>query len=1069
MKGIVTWFVKNSVPANLFMFFLIFGGFFVSYPTMKSEFFPVPDLNIIVISVPYPGASAKEIESSICSKIEDRLEGISNIKKLRSYSLEGTGLIRAEVYDTSEIDTTINDIKTIMDGITTFPQNSEAPIVRKAKPTEKVLDIIVYGDVDEQVLLNLTKEVNKEIKELSEVSFTEIFGNRDKEITIEVSEKNLEKYDLSFDQIAVAINSGSIDLPGGLLSSNSGDLLIRTVGQSYSASEYENIVIKSQPYGSQLLLKDIATITDGFVDVEQYYRWDGIKAMFISANLVGDQDVLTAAEQLRTYVKNKQPDMPANVSIDYWYDQARYLQDRINLLYKNFAIGMVLVLFLLTMFLRPSVAFWVSMGIPISFGGALIILPNIGVTVNVLSAFMFIVVLGIVVDDAIIVGENVFRRRIKLKEDNMTSTIKGTMEVLMPVFFGVLTTIVVFAPMLNLAGNTGDIWRTFPLTAIPILVFSLIESTTILPAHLNHAGEWFQTSFVGFGKRLSKARNYCSTKLYTFVDNFWIPLVKKSIISRYVTVSAFIGMMIIAISLLAGGLVKWQFFPTLEAEEVGIVFELPEGSPIEKTQAITEIIEQEALALKNELNTSEPAIIISHVLTTVGQHYFSNSEQENSPTGPAVQSSSTPHLGEVVVVLTPADSRWGMTGAYDVIDTLRERIGTIPEVERLNYSANIFTAGKSIHFEFSGDSFEKLNQVVDDTKTLLSSFSGVYDLTDTDTKGKNELQIELLPSAEVYGITTIDIARQVRQAFFGEEVQRIQRADDDIKVMLKLPKEERDNLVTLENMRIRTSQGIKVPLYTVANVKEVQGKATIVRVDGKRVVEVTSDVDVSKNTSSMILQQLVWPGGPYEGQPMRKMKAVMDKTPGVEFALAGEPAEQSEQLDDIMLKFGLSLFIIYVLLAIPLKSYFKPLIVLSAIPFGVVGAIIGHLMFNQPMSVLSLLGVVALSGVVVNDSLLLVVFVNRAKEKGVETKKAVLDAVRTRFRPVVLTSMTTFLGILPLLFNQSTQVLFLKPMAISLGIGILFATTIILLLVPVAYVIIDDFIEFLNRIFKKAT
>ena len=790
--------------------------------------------------------------------------------------------------------------------------------------------------------------------------------------------------------------------------------------------------------------------------------------MFISVNLVGDQDVLVAADQLRKYVKSKQSDMPPNVSIDYWYDQARYLQDRIDLLYRNFAIGMVLVLLLLTMFLRPSVAFWVSMGIPISFGGALIILPQIGVTVNILSAFMFIVVLGIVVDDAIIVGENVFRRRINLKENNMDSTIKGTMEVLIPVFFGVLTTIVVFAPMLNLAGQTGGIWKTFPLTAIPILVFSLIESTTILPAHLYRAGEWFQTSFVGFGKRLKAVRNYSSEKLYRFVDNFWMPLVKKSITNRYVTISAFIGMMIMTLSLLAGGLVKWQFFPVLEAQEVGIVFELPEGSPIEKTQAITQIIESEALKLKQELNTTEPEIIISHVLTTVGQHYFANAEAENSPSGGAITAASTPHLGEVVIVLTPAENRWGLTGAYDIIDEMRSRIGTIPGVERLNYSANVFTAGKSIHFEFSGDSFEKLNQVVADTRVLLSSFSGIYDLADTDTKGKNELQIELLPSAEVYGITTMDIARQVRQAFFGEEVQRIQREDDDIKVMLKLPKDERDNLITLENMRIRTPQGIKVPLYAVANIKEVEGKSAIVRVDGKRVIEVTSDVDVSKNTSSMILQTIVWPGGPFEGEPMGKLKKVMDKTPGVDFALAGEPAEQSKQLDDILLKYSLAIFVIYVLLAIPLKSYFKPLIVLSAIPFGVVGAILGHLLFNQPMSVLSLLGVIALSGVVVNDSLLLVVFVNRAKEKGVETRKAVLDAVRTRFRPVVLTSMTTFLGIVPLLFNQSTQVLFLKPMAISLGVGILFATSIILLLVPVAYIIIDDFIMFLERLSKKA-
>ena len=1059
MKGIVTWFVKNSVPANLFMFFLIVGGFFVSYPTMKSEFFPIPDIKSITIRVAYPGASAEEVESSICSKIEDRLEGVSGIKRLKSHSLEGFGVVGVQVYSHDDVDTTLNEIKTIIDGISTFPQNSESPIIKKLEINEKVLDVVVYGDVDELVLLNIAKDVDKEIKELGEVSFTEMFGNRNKEITIEVSEKDLEKYNLNFDQIAMAINAGSIDLPGGLLSSKSGDLLIRTVGQSYNANEYENIVIKGQPDGGQLLLKDIATITDGFIDVERYYRWDGVQAMFISVNLVGDQDVLLAAEQLRAYVKQKQSEMPANVSIDYWYDQARYLQARIDLLYRNFAIGMVLVLFLLTMFLRPSVAFWVAMGIPISFGGALIILPQIGVTVNILSAFMFIVVLGIVVDDAIIVGENVFRRRIKLKEDNITSTIKGTMEVLTPVFFGVLTTIVVFAPMLNLAGNTGGIWRTFPLTAIPILIFSLIESTTILPSHLNHSGEWFQTRFVGFGKKLKAMRSYCSTTLYNFVDNIWMPLVKKSIISRYVTVSVFIGMLIITISLLAGGLVKWQFFPVLESEEVGIVFELPEGSPIEKTQAITEIIESEALKLKEELNTTEPEIIISHVLTTVGKHYFANAEAESSPSGGNVTSSSTPHLGEVVVVLTPADSRWGLTGAYDVIDKLRSRIGTIAGVERLNYSANIFTAGKSIHFEFSGDSFEKLNQVVADTRVLLSSFAGVYDLADTDTKGKNELQIELLPSAEVYGITAMDIARQVRQAFFGEEVQRIQRADDDIKVMLKLPKDERDSLVTLENMRIRTPQGIKVPLYAVANVKEVEGKATIVRVDGKRVIEVTSDVDVSKNTSSMILQTIVWPGGPFEGQPMGKLKKVMDKTPGVDFALAGEPAEQSEQLDDILLKFSIAIFVIYVLLAIPLKSYFKPLIVLSAIPYGMVGAILGHLLFGVNLSVLSLLGIVALSGVVVNDSLLLVVFINRKMEEGVAVRDAVVHSVRTRFRPVVLTSITTFLGIMPLLFNQSTQVLFLKPMAISLGIGILFATTIILLLVPISYIIINDFIK----------
>ena len=1063
MRSIVTWFVNNSVPANLFMFFLIVGGFFVSYTSIKAEFFPVPDPKAVTIIVPYPGASASEVEASISSKIEDRLEGVSGIKKINSNSLEGGGYVGVRIFASADFDNTFEEIKTIVDGITTFPENSEEPIVKKLEITEKVLDVVIHGDVDENVLLSVTKSINDEIKNLSEVSFTEINGNRNREISIEISENNLEKYNLTFDEIAFAINMGSIDLPGGVISSTKGDLLIRTVGQSYKGDEFENIVIRTNANGSTLLLKDVAIIKDTFEDVDKFFKWNGTKAMFISVNLVGDQDVLDAANQLRNFVKNKKIDMPENIQIDYWYDQARFLEDRINILYKNFAIGICLVLILLTMFLRPSVAFWVAMGIPISFGGALLLLPILGVTINVLSTFMFIVVLGIVVDDAIIVGENVFRRRIKLNEDNLTSTIKGTEEVMLPVFFGILTTIVVFAPMLDLAGDTGPIWRTFPLTAIPILVFSLIESTTILPAHLNHAGEWFQYRFVKFGNVLKSARNYFSEKLYTFVDNSWLPLVQKSIKNRYQTVSIFVGVLLVSFSLLAGGWVKWQFFPVLEAEEIAIVIDLPEGTPINITENVTKMVETEALKLKNELNSENNRKIICHVMTNVGDQYFSSQEAESSPTGPVLKASSTPHLGEIVVILTPADSRWGLTGAYDIINILRERVGVIPGVERLNFSANIFSAGKPIHFEFLGNNFGDLNRVVKDTKSLLSNYSGIYDLNDSDKIGKSELQIELLPAAESYGLTTAVIANQVRQAFYGEEVQRIQRQDDDIKVMLKLTKNERDNSRTLENLRIRTNNGIKIPLYAVAKVKEIPGKSAIKRIDGKRVVEVTSDVDISKNTSSMILSTMIGP----EGNPINSLKNILDKEPGVSFSLAGEPAEQAEQLQDIFVKFLIAIFTIFVLLAIPLKSYFKPLIILSAIPFGMVGAIIGHLILFQPMSVLSLLGVVALSGVVVNDSLLLVVFVNRAKENGDDTLTAVINTVRARFRPVILTSLTTFLGIAPLLFNQSTQVLFLKPMAISLGIGILFATFVILLLVPVSYVIIDDFINLISGNKKK--
>ena len=1054
MKSIVTWFVKNSVPANLLMFFLIIGGI-ASYQNMKSEFFPIPNLNIISINVAYLGASPSEIESSICSKIEDRLQGISGIEKISSYSTENSRMVAIHIHSTSEFDEILDEVKTVINSMDNLPVNSEKPIIKEIKMDEKVLDVVIYGNVAENTLLQVTKEIDQEIKMLNEVSYTEILGDRNREITIEVSENNLEKYNLNFDQITLAINAGSIDLPGGILSTSKEELLIRTVGQSYNAKEYEKIVIRSQPNGSQLLLKDIATIKDAFVEVDKSYRWNGIPAMFVGVNLVGDQDVLRAAEELRTYVNNKKANMPAGIEIDYFYDQARYLQDRINLLYRNFAIGITLVLLLLTMFLKPSLAFWVAMGIPISFGGALLILPLIGVTVNILSAFMFIVVLGIVVDDAIIVGENVFRRRIKFNEDNYTSTINGTMEVLVPVFFGVLTTIVVFAPMLNLAGQTGSIWKMFPLTAIPILVFSLIESTTILPSHLNNAGDWFKTNFVTFGKLLSRARHFCSNHLYRFVDNFWIPLVKKAMDQRYTAIAIFTGLLLISFSLVAGGWVKWTFFPILEGEEVSIAFELPEGSPISRTQEVISIIEREALQLRDELNSTSPSIIISDVLTTAGEQYFTKEESMKGPGGFTVRSTSTPHIGEVVVILTPADERWNLTGAYDIIDILRERIGTISGIERLSYSANIFTAGKPIDFEFQGNNFENLIAAVEQTKILLSSFPGIYELNDSNQKGKSELQIELLPSAEVYGITTLDIAKQVRQAFFGEEVQRIQRDGDDIRVMLKLPKEERRTMATLENMRIRTNQGIKVPLYSVARIQEIEGYSKIKRTDGMRVIEVQAEVDISKNTPGMILQNLI--GG--ESKPKGELVVILDQYQDIQFALGGEPKEQAEQLEDILYKFAIAIFVIYALLAIPLKSYFKPLIVLSAIPYGMVGAILGHLLFGVNLSVLSLLGIVALSGVVVNDSLLLVVFINRKMEEGVAVRDAVVHSVRTRFRPVVLTSITTFLGIMPLLFNQSTQVLFLKPMAISLGIGILFSTTIILLLVPISYIIINDFIK----------
>jgi len=1051
VNGIIDWFARNSVAANLLMLFIVIAGL-TTLPTITQKPFPDVEIDVITVTVEYLGAGPEEVELGVCIRVEEEVEGVEGIEKISSTAVEGMCAVSIELLSGSDVDRALDDVKNRLDAIDTFPEDAEQPIVAQLVMQRPVIDVAVSGAVGERALRELGQQVRDEIARLPGVSQVVLTLARPYEISIEVSEAALRRHGLTFGQVADAVRGSSLDLPGGSIDSEGGEILLRTKGQAYWGPDFEKIVVLTRLDGTRLLLEDVATVRDGFQETDQAARFDGAPAVMVRVFRVGDEDVIEISDGVKDYVAEADARMPEGVDLTVWRDGSRDLRDRRDTMLRNGRAGFLLVLLVLAVFVRPRVAFWVALGVPISFAGAFSLLPLFGISIDVISLFAFIMVLGILVDDAIVVGENVYTHQ-QRGEDRLESAITGAREVSVPVIFGVLTTVAAFGPMLAVQGVIGTVFWVMAIVVICCLFFSLIEAMLVLPSHLGH----------GRPDKPLAEQNWLARRWNTMEDRFagglerftgtrfrhWLELTGEW---RYLTVAIGVALWLCAVAFVVGPL-RFSFFPPLEADYVTARLTMPAGTPVEITEAAVEQIEAAIPALRAELDGEHAppgGSLVIHALTAIGEQPFKQS-QSGPPSGSA-RSSATGHLGEVTLELLPSDQRSISTG--EIAQRWRQHAGPIAGAEELIYASSLFSAGQEIYVQLQGRDIDQLREAADRLKTALASFPGVIDIADSFRAGKQEVKLSILPEAEALGLTLQDLARQVRQGFYGEEAQRIQRGRDDVRVMVRYPESDRRSLGDLENMRIRTPDGGELPFRAVAHAEMGRGYSTIRRSDRERVVNVTADVDRTVVTGNEVLAAI----------QAEVLPRILSDYPGTTYSLEGIQAEQRKAFAGLIRWYPVALFVIYTLLAIPLRSYLQPLIIMSAIPFGLVGAIAGHLIMGKDLSFMSVEGMIALTGVVVNASLVMVHYVNGLRAAGVPVRQAVVEAGVARFRPIILTSLTTFAGLTPLLLETSVQAQFLVPMATSLAFGVLFATAITLFIVPSGYLILEDLRELPGRL-----
>lgn len=1049
----IRWFTENGVAANLLAGIVVIAGFFFA-STIKLELFPNLDLDSIKINTVYPGAAPSEVETGIIELIEDRIQNIEGIKKINAYASENIGTVVVEVernYDTKNIR---DQIKSEIDTITNFPEQAEEPRVEEINIRNEVISLAIYGDTDSRTLKQIAEYIKDELNFQKGISQVDIKAYPELEISILIPKDVLNEYNITLETVAQAIRSEAVDIPGGIIKSEEGELLIRTKAKAYSQSDFEAIPVLKNSDGGIIRISDLGTVVDGFADTKITSLFNGKRSIMLRVFSVGDQSALDVSQDVREFTSSIQSTLPEGIYVEPFRDFTFYLKSRLNMLIENGIYGLILVFIILTLFLRPSLAFFVMLGIPISFLGAFIILPVFDVTINLASLFGFILVLGIVVDDAIIVGESVFTEFQKHGGPGINASVAGTKRVSIPVTFAVLTTIVAFIPILTIPGFLGKFFYPIPIVVIATLIGSLVESKLVLPYHLTLCKvgvqnrkqlNWFQR----------KQRNIADS-LERFINTKYRPILKKSIERRYTLLASFVAILAIMLSFLIGNHLKFVFFPPVPSDYILAKVTMPEGSPYSVTEKAIEQMETALGKLSQEIMDMGYGQAFDNIVVTIGGTNFDGSG------GPMGEGSSirSENIGEIAVELFKREDLANggnieTVSAPNLANRWRELIGPIIGAEDLSFDSNAAgSAGEAINIQLSAKDLNRLELVSEKLKTLLYKYEGLYDIKDSFSGGKNEVQIKLKPSAESLGLTQSAVGSQVRAAFYGIEAQRIQRASDDIKVKVRYPKNERIHSQDLDTLLIQLPSGEKVPLNTVANYSIDEGFSSIRRIDQRRVINVTADADKSKANLDLIRADLMG-NKDIEGL----IDQVLATYPDIKWSFEGEAREQSDIFSSLIQKTLLAMFIIYALLAIPLKSYIQPVIVMSVIPFGLIGAIGGHVILNQPVSILSILGFVALTGVVVNDSLVMIDYINKKRLDGIGIKVAIEQSGVARFRPILLTSLTTFAGLLPILFETSLQAQFLIPMATSLSFGVLFATFITLLLVPAFYTIVNDFMQ----------
>ena len=1038
--GLIGWFTKNPVAANLLMILVISAGL-ISALNISKNMFPVGELNQISISAVYPGAAPVEVEKAVILPMEAALQGLQGIKKISSTAGRDMASVTLEIESNEDIQEVMSQVENRIDSIVNFPDDLERPTVSRATMDEMrwVMGVAVYGDMDERTRKTLGQEMRDEMLLLPEIKRIILWGVDPYEISIEVQEDRLREYNLTLDEVAQVLRSSSLDLPAGMIRTTEGNVLVRTQGKAYTGESFAKLVVRSQPDGTKLLLSDVATIKDGFAESNTLVRFDRQNAFNLGVFAVDDQDILTISNQVKQYVQAKGKTLPEGLQISEFFDTSFHLSGRLNMMLENLALGAVLVAIVLGLFLNLHVAGWVMLGIPVSFLGAFWLMPvnPYPVDINVLSLFAFIMVLGIVVDDAIVIGESIFSQakkefKARSAEDlskgssykaSVATVIAGAKQVATPSTIGVLTTMAAFAPILFVGGAAAPFFESIAVVVILCLLFSLIESKLILPAHLVglELGRPAKPGLV-FIERWQRKIGGALTQ---FVESRYIPLLMLCLKHRYATLAGFSTLLIISIGAVNSGIAKSEFFPNVPGDGVQAQIIMQDGASAENLQETLSRVETAAYEIDAEYRRSHPQDkgLVEHLV------FYTESDIQ----------------AMFMISLTHPEER--SISAFDVGKLWRDKVGNLPNVRKQRYYAGTNAGGGAkINLTLSGSDPEQLTLAGAALADKLGEYSGVFDIYNSQGAGSREILIGLKPNASQLGISLGDIARQVRQAFYGEEVQRLQRGADTLKVMVRYPIEERSSIATLENMHIRTASGQVIAIGEVADIRLGLGLTAISRIDRERTVTITADVDASQAQSGAVIADLTTAFIP----------ELLARYSGVKFGLGGASQEEQTLMKRMVLGFVASLFLIYGLLAVPLKSYVQPLVIMTVIPFGFIGAVVGHIIFGVSISMLSIFGLVALAGVVVNDSLILVEFVNRGRADNLSIDDSLLGAGRQRFRAILLTTMTTFVGLLPMLFETSTQAQFVIPMALSLSFGIVFATTITLILIPCLYRVIYD-------------
>ncbi|NND66760.1 MAG: efflux RND transporter permease subunit [Halioglobus sp.] len=1015
MGGPIRWFVHNPIAANLLMIFLVIGGL-LALPALDKKYFPDVKLNIVSVSMPYPGAGPSEVEQQICKRIEEAVHDLNGVQEIRSKAQQSMGTVLIEAEPGYDIQRLTAEVKTRVDAITTFPVDAERPIVTELAHRHRMVMITLAADMEARELKELSERLRDDLAAQPHVSVVELSTRRPYEVAVEVSELDLRRYGLTFSEVVNAIRGSSLNLPAGAIKSQEGDINLQTRGQAYDRRDFEQIPLLSTRDGTQLQLGDVATVRDGFEEAELTVLFNGMPSHNMQVYVTSNPNTLQTSRSVHDWVAETRKTLPPGAQLEIWRDEAEPFRERTSMLIKNSLGGLVLVFLVLMLFLRPLLAMWVCAGIGVAFMGTFMALPHTGVSLNMISLLAFLMVLGIVVDDAIIVGESVHSHQMA-GEAGTKGAVRGARSVLKPVVFAVLSTMIFVVPMLMLPGEMAKVGIPLPVVIILALTFSLVECLLILPAHLAHMRPPRPSRFE-FLRRFEAFRQYFVRGMTYVSHHIYRPFLALCLRNNLLVSAIFVVALLISLGLYGGGWVKSSFFPNVRADFVEVEIQLPLGGPFATAQRVQAQVEAAAEQLKAEYE-ADPRFArdggLGHVFTVATSDKVRSWVQAPNPD----------------------------LDVKKAADRYRELIGDVGPVESYDVNYTLNDVGSPITLVLASSSIEDLTAVSEELRVILEAYPGVYNVNDSLQSPREEIELGLKPAAENLSVTLADLARQVREAFYGAEAQRIPRPREDVRVMVRYPEEERLSVENLSEMRVRTPAGDEVPFDTVANVDYKPGYLTIERLDRKRTLEVTADVERGKVDPRAVVMDIV-------NNQLPRLKA---QYPGLAMHLDGELQEESDFLDALIQYMALSMLVVYALMAIPFRSYFQPLLVLTAVPFGIMGAIFGHKITNWDISMFSLMGVIAAAGVVVNDNLVLIDRINNLRKAGHGVLESLLQGAEDRFRPIILTTLTTFIGLLPIMFETSIQAQFMIPTVISLAFGVLFATGVTLVLVPSLYLL----------------